>query len=88
VICAALLVIGTVGALIAYLPGRPGAGSESPSEHLSATTVAVLPFRDASTEPGGELIAFGLAEGLLHRLASVGEIPVRKASGNAANKPC
>jgi len=54
------------------------ARSESPAAvtHLPPRSIAVLPFHNLSAAPGSELFAAGLADTILHQLASLSEITV------------
>jgi TolB-like protein/DNA-binding winged helix-turn-helix (wHTH) protein/Tfp pilus assembly protein PilF len=91
----ALIILGAVGAAVlsAYDAGRQNAESlATPAASLlPARTVAVLPFQNLSTEAeaDSELIAFGVAEGLLHRLASMHDLTLiaRTSSFAAAATP-
>ena len=38
--------------------------------------IAVLPFENLSTAPNGEVLASGIAESVLHQLASLAELDV------------
>jgi TolB-like protein/DNA-binding winged helix-turn-helix (wHTH) protein/Tfp pilus assembly protein PilF len=91
----ALIVFGAVGValLSVYNTRRPNAASIATPivSALPARTVAVLPFENLSvdSEKDSELIAFGLAEGLLHRLASMRDLTLiaRTSSFAAAALP-
>lgn len=95
VLIAALCIFGAVGAVLlsAYNARRQAGDSVagSTASALPAHTVAVLPFRNLSTdtERDSELIAFGVAEGLLHRLASMRDLTLiaRTSSFAAAAAP-
>ena len=56
---------------------------------LPSRTVAVLHFENLSTEPGDEFVAFGIAEGVLHRLADSSDLTViaRTSSFSFRGKP-
>jgi TolB-like protein/DNA-binding winged helix-turn-helix (wHTH) protein/Tfp pilus assembly protein PilF len=88
---AAMLMLATVGALLLIADNRwrDAAGSIAPTPStLPAQTVAVLPFQNLSTGAGDELIAFGVAEGLLHRLASIRDLTlIARTSSFAAAQP-
>jgi TolB-like protein/DNA-binding winged helix-turn-helix (wHTH) protein/Tfp pilus assembly protein PilF len=91
----ALIILAAVGAalLSAYNTRRQTAQSAATptASPLPARTVAVLPFQNLSTgtEKDSELIAFGVAEGLLHRLASMHDLTLiaRTSSFAAAAAP-
>jgi TolB-like protein/DNA-binding winged helix-turn-helix (wHTH) protein/Tfp pilus assembly protein PilF len=77
VVVAALLALGAIGTVLLLDDARrEGANSVEVSAQstLPARTVAVLPFHDLGNEGDSALIAFGLAEGLLHRLASMRDL--------------
>lgn len=90
---AALLILAAVGAilLVADNRRRDAAGSGAPpaaTNALPAHTVAVLPFQNLSSGSDGDLIAFGVAEGLLHRLASIRDLTlIARTSSFAAAEP-
>jgi TolB-like protein/DNA-binding winged helix-turn-helix (wHTH) protein/Tfp pilus assembly protein PilF len=57
-----------------YAGPRPAAPATEPARattELPARTVAILPFENLSPEESDEHLAFGIAESVLHRLASV-----------------
>jgi TolB-like protein/DNA-binding winged helix-turn-helix (wHTH) protein len=55
-------------ALLAY--GWQTRLRETATSDLRSRTVAILPFENLSTEAGDEFVAFGIAVGVLHRLAA------------------
>jgi TolB-like protein/DNA-binding winged helix-turn-helix (wHTH) protein len=55
-------------ALLAYGLQTQWRREAAPSD-LPSDTVAILPFENLSTEASDEFVAFGIAEGVLHRLA-------------------
>jgi hypothetical protein len=61
-----------LAAVAVLLVQRSDLGSPSGN----GTAIAVLPFRSLSTTPDGEVLAAGIAESVLHQLASLGEIDV------------
>jgi TolB-like protein/cytochrome c-type biogenesis protein CcmH/NrfG len=75
---AALLALTTGGAF--WLSHRaatpPVAASPVPALALPDQSVAVLPFESLSTEPNNEFLALGIAETVLHRLASLHDLTV------------
>lgn len=91
----ALIIFGAAGValLSAYSTRRQNAESVATptASPLPVRTVAVLPFQNLSTEmeKDSELIAFGVAEGLLHRLASMHDLTLiaRTSSFAAAAAP-
>lgn len=54
----------------------PVARSSAPALALPDRSVAVLPFESLSAEPNNEFLALGMAETVLHRLASVHDLTV------------
>ena len=68
-IAAAVVLIGAV--IVAV--GRTSSGESEPADHPS---IAVLPFRNFSPDPGNEFLADGMTEELLHLLAQVPGIQV------------
>jgi TolB-like protein/DNA-binding winged helix-turn-helix (wHTH) protein len=54
----------------------PAATSSVPAVALPDQSVAVLPFESLSTEPNNEFLAIGIAETVLHRLASLHDLTV------------
>ena len=54
----------------------PVATSSVPAVALPDQSVAVLPFESLSTEPNNEFLAIGIAETVLHRLASLHDLTV------------
>ena len=68
-----VLIIGVLLATVAVLLVRQsnlgGAGTANPA-------VAVLPFQNLSTDAEGEVLAMGIAESVLHQLASLSQLDV------------
>jgi TolB-like protein/DNA-binding winged helix-turn-helix (wHTH) protein len=91
----ALVILGAAGAVLltTYYAKRQSAepvASSTAANALPPHTVAVLPFRNlsAEAEKDSELIAFGVAEGLLHRLASMRDLTlIARSSSYAAATP-
>ncbi|HKU13850.1 MAG TPA: tetratricopeptide repeat protein [Steroidobacteraceae bacterium] len=90
-----LSILAIVGAalVVAYTARHRSTGSieTTAASELPAHTVAVLPFQNLTTdkEDDSEVIAFGVAEGLLHRLASMRDLTLiaRTSSFAAATAP-
>ena len=65
--------------------------SDLGSPSTAANVIAVLPFRDLSTESDGEVLALGIAESVLHQLASLAEIvhasSIRWSPGTTCSGP-
>jgi TolB-like protein/Tfp pilus assembly protein PilF len=92
VVAVALIVIGSICAIVVVR-------KITRTEPLHAKTsvevvgvqpraVAVLPFDNLSSEPGNDFIALGMADTVLHQLASVPElIVVARSSSFALGKP-
>ncbi|HET9447318.1 MAG TPA: winged helix-turn-helix domain-containing protein [Steroidobacteraceae bacterium] len=91
----ALVILGAVGAALIYTytmrPQATHSAATPPAISLPSHTLAVLPFQNLATEKekDSELLAFGLAEGLLHRLASMRDLTLiaRTSSFSAAAAP-
>jgi TolB-like protein/DNA-binding winged helix-turn-helix (wHTH) protein/Tfp pilus assembly protein PilF len=91
----ALMVLAVVGValLVVYNARRQAVESVAapPASALPSRTVAVLPFQNITTETekDSELIAFGVVEGLLHRVASMHDLTLiaRTSSFAAAAMP-
>ncbi len=62
------------------------AASSSATSQLPARSVAVLPFQNLSSTPQSEFFAVGLAESILHQLASLSEIAVIAGTSSFAFK--
>jgi TolB-like protein/DNA-binding winged helix-turn-helix (wHTH) protein/Tfp pilus assembly protein PilF len=89
---AAMAILAAVGVvlLISDDRGREVADAvrRPPASVLPAHTVAVLPFQNVGAETDSEYIAFGVAEGLLHRLASIRDLTlIARTSSFAAAQP-
>ena len=93
------MTLGAVAALLAVGAGialRP-TQSEAPSsprqtdarvQEVPKRSVAVLPFENLSPDPDDELLAFGIAEAVLHQLANLSELSViARTSSFAAGNP-
>ncbi len=84
-IVAAIVVLGLAlgGGLFWYTRARSGSAvlavPASPSS-AAISTLAVLPFRDLSTQPGGETWGIGMADAIISRLASLRNLAVRPTS--------
>jgi TolB-like protein/DNA-binding winged helix-turn-helix (wHTH) protein/Tfp pilus assembly protein PilF len=64
----------------------PAAGTTSATSQLPARSVAVLPFQNLSIAPQSEFFAVGLAESILHQLASLSQIEVIAGTSSFAFK--
>ncbi len=64
----------------------PTAASSSATAQLPARSVAVLPFQNLSMTPESEFFAVGLAESILHQLASLSQIEVIAGTSSFAFK--
>ena len=53
---------------------------------LPPRTVAILPFENLSTDAGDEFIAFGVAESVLHRLASIQDLTLIARTSSFASR--
>jgi TolB-like protein/DNA-binding winged helix-turn-helix (wHTH) protein len=86
------LVVLAVGALFAYgwrtqSPGRDRAvTSLAAASQMSVRSIAVLPFNTLSSAPENEFFAMGLADAILHQLASLSEIVVISGTSSFAFK--
>ena len=90
----ALSLAAVVAALFVMQSGRrenTDVAAKATVTALPAHTVAVLPFQNLTTgsENDSEVLAFGIAEGLLHRLASMSDLTLiaRTSSFAAAAAP-
>ncbi|HEX5758261.1 MAG TPA: protein kinase [Thermoanaerobaculia bacterium] len=73
----AALALLSAAALVAALALRDRGPAEAASTSLAGRkVVAVLPFKDLSGQPGGQLLGDGLSETVSARLASVGGVQV------------
>lgn len=65
---------------------RSAAGSRT---HVAARSIAVLPFESAGDEPDGDVLAFGIAEAVLHQLANLHglEVIARTSSFSLRDPP-
>jgi len=75
-LAAAGLLVGGYALWRVHSAGVAGVRGETPAAALPARTVAVLPFENLSAEPSDTLLATGIAEGVLHRLAGVKSLSV------------
>ena len=66
------LIIGVLLAAVAVLLVR----QSDLGGRKGKPTIAVLPFQNLSTVPAGEILASGIAESVLHQLASLAELDV------------
>jgi TolB-like protein/DNA-binding winged helix-turn-helix (wHTH) protein/tetratricopeptide (TPR) repeat protein len=88
----AALVVAAIGAVLLMSDNRERERPDTPARLIAAApstrTVAVLPFQHLGDEADNEYIAFGLAEGLLHRLASIRDLTlIARTSSFAAAQP-
>src|SRR4029453_12714801 len=68
-------------------PGRDRAVTSPPAAaHISARSIAVLPFNTLSSAPDSEFFAMGLADAILHQLASLSELVVISGTSSFAFK--
>jgi len=67
-----------IGAIywLSHRVATPPVASSAPVLALPDRSVAVLPFESLSAEPNNEFLALGMAETVLHRLASVHDLTV------------
>jgi len=70
------LSIGVMYWLLHRVATPPVVTSSIPTPALPDQSVAVLPFESLSTEPNNEFLALGIAETVLHRLASLRDLTV------------
>ena len=68
---------------------RPRLGSVTGSDRAPASTVAVLPFENLSADAENAYVAFGVAESVLHRLASIPDLTLiaRTSSFSVGERP-
>lgn len=87
----AIAVVATLGTALAWLQRRPVPAAETQSVAvvaLPAQSVAVMPFENLSGKPEHDRLATGVAEGILHRLATQRDLIViaRTSSFATSNK--
>ena len=85
------LIAGLIGVFIVVLVRHPAPPKTRSSVEVIAVepgVVAVLPFDNVSAEPNNDYIALGLADAVLHRLASTPElIVISRSSSFGLGKP-
>ena len=88
-VCVAGAALLAYGWRTVWREASPSTTAAPATSDLPSRTVAILPFENLSTEAGDEFVAFGIAEGVLHRLAASPDLTLiaRTSSFSFRGKP-